>query len=90
MDVHDLKIDDPVIYNGCIRFIKSINSNNVEFRMPDYHLECFKCAKYGIVSKLKAFDNNSVSPKVIERLNNPCTPVDEDNVCPQTRLNTSP
>lgn len=90
MDIQDLKIDDPVIYNGCIRFIKSINYNNVEFHMPDNYLKCCKCAKYGIVSRLKPFDNNNVSSRVIERLNSACTPVDDNYVCPGTLLNTRP
>lgn len=81
MDVKDLKINDSVIYNGCIRFIKSINSNIVEFDMPDNHLECCKCAKYGIVSKLESLDE-SVLFRVIDRLNGPCTPVDDDCACP--------
>lgn len=82
----DFKKDDPVIYNGCIRFIKSINSNNVEFDMPDNHLECCKCAKYGILSELKPFDNNSVSFRAIDRLNSACAPLDDDSACPQFKI----
>lgn len=81
MDIRDLNIDDSVIYNGCIRVVKSIKSNYVEFYMPDNHSKCDKCAKYGMVSNILPLDDN-ILRRIINKLNYPCTPVDGNNYCP--------
>lgn len=85
MDIQNLNIEDSVIYNGCIRVVKSINSNYVEFYMPNNHLACDKCAQYGIVSNLLPLDDN-ILLRLIDKLIYPCTPVDDNSACPQFKI----